>query len=269
MILKQSWAFIKRDFLLETSYKVAFLTSFLGIFFRIVIFYFLSELIGTSASSHFQAYGGKYFPFVLIGIAFSGYQRVGLGAFIQSIREEEMMGTLEAMLTSSVKLSVIIISSSLWKFIFASIRVLIYILLGVLFFGLDLSNANFLSGFVILILMVISFSSIGIISASFIIVIKKGETINGIISSISELLGGVYYPVNMLPGWLEICSYFLPLTYSLRAMRYAMSQNYSLIKLIPEITALVVFTLIMMPLSILTFKYAVKRAKVDGSLGQY
>jgi ABC-2 type transport system permease protein len=269
LILKQFWAFIKRDFLIETSYKLAFFTDTLWVFFQIVIFYFISELIGLNASSHLQAYGGEYFPFVLIGIAFSVYQTVGLGAFIKSIREEEMMGTLEAILSSPTRLSVIIISSSLWKFIFASIRVLIFIILGFLLFGLDLSNANFISGLVIIILMIVSFSSIGILSANFIIVIKKGEFINTFINSISALLGGVYFPITMLPGWLGIFSYILPITYSLRTMRYAMFQDYSLMKLLPEITALVVFTLTMMPLSILAFKYAVKRAKVDGSLGHY
>jgi ABC-2 type transport system permease protein len=146
---------------------------------------------------------------------------------------------------------------------------LLYILLGIVLFGLDLGNANFLSGSIILVLMIISCSCIGIISASVIVVVKKGDPINGIIGRASELLGGVYYPVTIMPGWLEICSYVLPITYSLKAMRHALFQNYSLMQLLPEVMALMIFTLIMMPLSILSFRYAVKRAKVDGSLGQY
>jgi ABC-2 type transport system permease protein len=269
LIFRQGWAFIKRDFLLEISYKAAFITRFLEIFFWVGIFYFLSKLIGAGAHVHLKPYGGEYFPFVLIGIAFAGYQRVGLGAFISSIREEEMMGTLESMLTTPARFSILIISSSLWKFIYATVQVFFYILLGVILFDLDLQNANFLSGFIVLILMIISFSSIGILSASLIIVIKKAYMLNSLVNNMSALLSGVFFPVALLPDWLKIFSYMFPITYSLKAMRHALFQGYTLTNLLPEVTALIIFSIIMLPLSLFSFRYAVKKAKVDGSLGHY
>jgi ABC-2 type transport system permease protein len=190
-------------------------------------------------------------------------------AFSESIRNEQMMGTIEAMLVTSTKISTIILSSALWKFIFNSIAVLIYLLLGVFIFGVNISSANYGAAFIILILTIISFSSFGIMSASFIMVYKRGNPVNFLFNSTSSLLGGVFYPITVMPIWLQTFSHFLPITYSLRAMRHALLQGYSFQALSSDITALVIFCIILLPSSIVVFKYAVKRAKMDGSLTHY
>ena len=70
MFLKKAAAFIKRDFLTEISYKSSFLMNVIGIFFSAFTFFFIAKLFGKAAAPHLQEYGGDYFPFVLIGIAF-------------------------------------------------------------------------------------------------------------------------------------------------------------------------------------------------------
>jgi len=52
-------------------------------------------------------------------------------------------------------------------------------------------------------------------------------------------------------------------------MRHALLQGYSLHALAPDIIALAVFTVVLVPLGLLAFKYGVKKAKVDGTLVQY
>jgi ABC-2 type transport system permease protein len=122
---------------------------------------------------------------------------------------------------------------------------------------------------IILILTIISFSSIGILSASFIMILKRGDPINMLVMSTSELFGGVLFPIAVLPGWLQNVSHILPITYSLNGMRHALLQGYSLHALAPDIIALVVFSIVLLPLALLAFRYAVKKAKVDGTLVQY
>ncbi|MFQ6061745.1 MAG: ABC transporter permease, partial [Methanosarcinales archaeon] len=220
--------FIKRDFAIAISYKFAFFLQFFGIFLSVLTFYFIAKMFGNAVIPYLEPYGGDYFSFVLIGIAFSGYLWTGLGSFSDSIRREQMMGTLEAMLVTPTKISIIIIFSSLWNFIFTSIRVLIYLGIGVLLFKINISNENLFAALIILILTIICFSSIGIISASFIMVLKQGDPVNWIFSNVSGLIGGVYYPITVLPNWLQNFSYILPITYSLRGMRHALLQGYSM-----------------------------------------
>ena len=262
-------AFIQKDLISETSYKFSFFLQFFGIFVSTLVFFFLSKLFEGRDIPYLKPYGGNYFAFVLIGIAFSNYLTVAIRGLAQSIRQAQMMGTLEALLVTQTEIPTIILGSSLYKYIFTSIQVIVYLMLGTIVFGVNFSQANYFGALLILILTVTSFNCIGIISASFIMIFKKGDPITWLFTSISWLLGGVYYPIQVLPDWLEKLSYFLPITYSLEGMRLALLQGYELKTLLPNIFALLIFSVLLLPLSLLIFKYAVKKTKINGSLAQY
>ena len=267
--LRKIWAFMCRDFKLQVSYRLAFLLQFFGILFSVASFYFVALLFGEAAVPHLQQYGGDYFAFVLIGIAFMRYQGTAMGTFAGTIRRGQMMGTLEAMLVSPTRLSTILLASSVWSFAFTSFQVLLYLLLGVLVFGVDLGSANLGAAAVVQILTILAFSSIGVLSASFIMVFKQGDPIQFLFGSVSTLLGGVLYPITVLPNWLQPISYLLPLTYSLSAMRRAILLGDGLGALMTDLLPLALFTAVLLPLSFVAFRYAVRRAKIEGSLTQY
>jgi ABC-2 type transport system permease protein len=262
-------AFLKRDFSLNLSYRLSFLMQFAGIFISIALFYFLSQLFGTALVPQLEQYGGNYFSFVLIGLAFSGYVSLSLSSFAQSIREGQMMGTLEIVLLSPTRLSVILLSSSLWSYLLTTLRVVIYLVIGVLVFGANLSQANLITAVVVLVMSIASFSGIGILSAAIVLIVKKGDPIAWALGGFSSLLAGVYYPVTVLPNWLEPVSRFIPLTYALDAMRLAMLKGSSLYDVRLDILSLLGFTLVLTPLAFIVFQKALKRAKKEGSLVQY
>lgn len=251
------------------SYKLAFILQIGRIFASISTFFFISRLFVKDNSPHLAEYGGEYFPFVLIGLAFSQYLMVSLQSIAQTLRQEQMMGTLEAMLVTPTKASTVIIGSSVWDFVFTSITVMVYLLFGVLFFGLDLSRMNILAAMAVLVLTILSFSGIGIISAAFILILKKGDPLAWFIGVSFGLLGGVYYPVTIMPDFLQTASRFLPITYSLRALRLALLKGYGLESILPELGVLFVYSALILPVSIGLFKLALKKAKIDGSLASY
>ncbi|MBE0428419.1 MAG: ABC transporter permease [Thermoleophilia bacterium] len=270
-MLRKPLAFLKKDFLMEISYRFSFVLQFASIFFSVVLFYFVGQLLGEAPSVQrsISEYGGDYFSFVLIGIAFQNFLSVGLGSFSNNIRAEQMIGTLEAMLVSPTRLPTIVLSSSQWSFAFTSIRVGAYLLLGGLFFGVSFGGARVLPALTALVLTVVAFSSLGIISASFIMIFKKGDPIAWAISTSSTLLGGVYYPITILPDWLQIASYAFPITYALRAIRLSLLQGQGFSQVGGDLGALVIFSAITLPISLLIFRFAVRRAKRDGSLAYY
>jgi len=268
-IFTKYWAFLKRDFINEVSYKFSFFLQFFGVFFSTLVFYFLSKLFEGSEIPYLKPYGGNYFSFVLIGIAFSNYLNVAVRSLSKNIRDAQIMGTLEALLVTQTEIPTIILGSSIYSYVFTSIQVIVYLLLGVFVFGINFGDANYLGAAIILLLTITSFGSIGILSASFIMVFKRGDPITWLINSLSWLLGGVFYPVQVLPDWLEKISYLLPITYSLEGMRHALLQGYSIKNLAHNIFALLIFSIVLIPVSIFIFSKAVNRAKVDGSLAQY
>ncbi|MFC1948184.1 ABC transporter permease [Chloroflexota bacterium] len=262
-------SFLRRDLSVALSYRLSFILQFGGIFFNVAVFYFLSQLFGNNLVSQLDQYGGDYFSFVLVGIAFTGYMGLSLSTFAGSIRQSQITGTLEIMLLSPTRLSVILISSSLWSYLLTTINVLVYFLLGIFVFGVNLGQANFFTAIIVLILSITSFSGIGILAAAFILWTKRGDPITWVFGSLSTLLAGVYYPVTVLPDWLEPISNIVPMTHALDAMRLAMLQGYSLYEVRYNIFALLGFTLVLTPLAFLVFRKALKRAKMEGSLIQY
>jgi ABC-2 type transport system permease protein len=206
-------AFLIRDFYTETSYRVSFLVGIMSTLFRVFIFYFLSRLIGESVAGALREYDGDYFSFVIIGIAFSGYFGTGLTGFARALRQAQTTGTLEAMLVTPTPASWIILGSATWSYTFTTFRVLVYLLTGTLIFGLNLGSANYAAAAAILVLSIISFASIGIVVASLIMIIKRGDPLTTLISNLATLIGGVFYPVEVMPDWLQIIAGLLPITY--------------------------------------------------------
>lgn len=268
-IFRICWAFLKRDFKTETSYRLAFLFSLSGVIFSAFTFYFVSQLIGESVAPLLEEYNGDYFSFVLIGIAFGGYFGLGLSSFSQALRQAQTTGTLEALMMTPTSVSLVVVGSALWSYAFTTFRVLVYLLLGTVFLGLHLGNANYPAALVSLILSIIAFASIGILSASIIMIIKRGEPITTLFNAFAVLVGGIYYPVEILPGWLESLAKLLPITYALRAMRLSLLTGASWAALAPDLLALLIFCLVLFPLSLVAFRYSVERARLEGSLTHF
>lgn len=262
------WTFLWRDWLIESGYRLSFFLRWFGVFFNVFVYYFLGRLISPAAAPALAPYGGDYFAFVLVGIALNGYFAIGLNTFASNLRQAQMTGTLEAMLMTPTRLPTLVIGSSLWDYVSTTINVFVYLLMGVLL-GADLSRGNLPGALCVLALSIITFSAVGILAASVILVTKRGDPVTWMFNALLTLLGGVFYPVEILPGFLQRVAQFLPVTYALRAMRSALLQGDSLAALARDLAVLAAFAVVLVPVSLGAFQFAVRLAKREGSLAQY
>jgi len=262
-------AFLAKDFVNAASYKLAFVSQIFGIFFSVITFFFMSRLFGSAVLPYLEPYGGNYFSFVLVGIALASYLQVSLNSFSANIRDAQILGTLEAVLVTQTEIPTIILCASLYSFAMTSVRVLAFLLFGVFVFGMDIGGANLGGAAAILLITIIAFSSLGILSASFVMVWKLGNPLNWIFGNLSWVLGGVLYPVTVLPDWLQQVAYLLPITYALDGMRLALLKGYPLSRLWPSVLPLLAFAGLMLPASVWVFQRAVRKAKRDGTLTHY
>jgi ABC-2 type transport system permease protein len=267
--LSRALAFVVRDFRIEWSYRVQFLLHATTILASILLFYFLAALIDPAASPHLAPYGGEYFPFVLIGIALNGYLGVGLSGFANRIREAQTTGTFEAMLMTPTGPVTIAGYSTLWDFLFTSVQVALYLILGVTAFGVRLGGADWLAAGVALILAIASFAGLGLVAAAFIVVLKRGNPVAAAVQALTALLGGVFYPISILPEWLQVLSRLLPGTYALDAVRRSLLEGEGLAEISGDLGVLALFAVVLVPLGLWLFRLAVRRAMVEGTLTHY
>lgn len=269
MFLRRLFAFVMRDFLSDVSYRFAFFFNIASILFSVLTFFFIARLFNHGVNPYLKEYGGHYFPFVLIGIAFSGYLTAGLRGFSDALRNEQLMGTLEMVLLTPTRLSTMLVSQTLWKFLQATMNIFLYFMIGILFLNVNFERGGLFAALIILLLTITSSCSLGMMAAGFIMMFKKGDPVTWAFITASSLLGGVFYPIAVLPEFLQKLALLLPITHSLNGLRGALLTGSSFSELTVPIGVLTIFTLGLMPTGILTFTYAVRRAKQEGTLVYY
>ncbi|MBI4845532.1 MAG: ABC transporter permease [Candidatus Omnitrophica bacterium] len=262
-------ALTKKDFQIETSYKLAFLFNFCGIFFAVLTYFYINKLFGSKASGYLAEFGVDYFAYVLLSMAFFSYIGVGIGSFSSRIRHEQLQGTLESLLITPTKAQVLLLGMAFWNLIIATIDIAVYIALGIFLFKINFSNLNILSSFLVTILTIISLSSLGIISASFIIIFKRGNPVGWLINTLEGVVSGVYFPITVMPDFLQAIAKFFPITHAIRAIELAVYKGYSIFQLKNELFFLLIFSACLIPLSLHAFKYALNKARLEGTLVQY
>ena len=261
-------AFLRLDLRESLTYKFSFIYSVVGIFFSTAAFFFVSKLVAPGVPSLIP-FGGDYFSFAVVGVAFSSLLGIFQEGLPAVIRSAQVSGTLEALLVTQTPVSTILLGSSLYSLAFQSIRTVLHLILAIAVFGMKLGQVNWPGVLAVFVLTAVCFLSLGILSASFILVYKMGNPLSWFLGSVSGLLGGMVFPVAILPAWIRWASFLLPVTYSLNGMRRSLLASARFGAILPDIAALAVFNAVLLPLSLLAFRAAVRKAKRDGTLTHY
>lgn len=261
-------AFLRRDLREALSYKFSFVSSLFGIFLSSATFYFVAKLVPPGAPS-LAAFGGNYFSFAVVGVAFSSLLGMFQEGLPSVVRGAQVSGTLEALLVTPASIPTVLFGSSLYSLLFQVFRTALHLGVALAFFGLALGRVNIPGLLAAGVLTILCFLSVGILSASFILVYKTGNPFAWIFGTVSGLFGGVVFPVSLLPPWIRWISRLLPVTYALNGVRKSLLASATFAEILPDIAALAVFAAVLLPLSLLAFRLAVRKAKKDGTLSHY
>jgi len=136
-----------------------------------------------------------------------------------------------------------------------------------LFVPVDLSRANVLSAIVLLAVGALAFVGLGIASASFpLLWTEKGLQMAYIVQAVVLLVSGVYYPVTVLPAWMQVLSTISPATYVIEGMRLALLESADLVTLWPKVWPALVVGVLSVPLGLRLFVEVERYAKRTGRL---
>lgn len=260
-------AIFVRDARLAVSYPMSFWLGWVSIAGQVLAFYFMSKLIGPSRSFGFGGRAGTYFDYVIVNLAFVEFQTVAISSFQRAIRSDQMLGTLEAVLATPTSLPLIVLSSGLWAFTLTAVEVAVYLGVASLL-GLNLAHTDLRTAAAFLALTVACMSPLGVLSAASIMTFKQLGPTNWVANGLAMLLGGVLFPVSKLPVALQYVSWMLPITHALNGIRGAVN-GATLAQLAPDALWLGICACLLLPVSLLAFSHAVRRAKLDGTLGHY
>lgn len=261
-------AFLRRDWGIAWSYRTGFATDVLQSITSVFFLYFLGRLVGSRGHSAAGGLAQGYFPFVVIGVALLGIVTTGLTAVSTRLRTDQTTGTLEALLAMPSPAWLTVLGSASYQLVYAAASAALTVVIAVVGFGLRF-HATLASAALAAAGLAVSvglFCVMGLAFAAFIVVFKRGGQAPLLVGTAFSLLGGVYYPVSLLPGPLRLVSDLLPFTWSLQVVRRGLLEAQLAWG---AFGILILSVLVLVPASLWLFTVAVARSRRTGTLGQY
>lgn len=262
-------AFLRRDFLLALSYRTTFVADIAGMLVQVLMFYFVGRLVSSNA---LPAYGGartSYLEFVVVGIALNTFIAIGLGQVAASVRSEQLMGTLESLLVTPTAPTTIQIGSVAYQLLYVPIRTVVFLTVAAAAFGLDFKLGGFtIAAFVILVFVPFVWG-LGLITAAGMLTFKSGRSGIGFFIALLGLASGVFFPLELLPNWIQQASWANPLALAIESMREALLGGAGWGDVALKLVILTPLSALSLTAGVIAFRLALRREKRLGTLGLY
>jgi ABC-2 type transport system permease protein len=262
-ILRDIFLFFQRDLRIASTYRSPFILEAVEALFGAAMFYYVARFVDSPALRDALPQGKTYFAYSLAGFVFFDYLNAALDTFDRSLQEARDAGTLEPLLVTQVSLPVILIGSAFYPFAATTLRIAVYLGWAALLFDFPL---NWLAVFAVLLTTLLAFSGLGVISAAYLLLFKRGNPGKWFILGVSSVAGGMLFPVSILPPWLQIVARLNPVTYAMDAMRGALLDGAGVLSIGRPLLLLLAFAAVLLPSSVLIFSWALRRTKVTGTL---
>lgn len=265
-LLRVLVAYTRRELQMAAQARLAFVMRGLSFAGAVVALYFFSRFVGAAHNQHLDPYGGDYLAFGMVGFLAAQLQQVGVTGLAHRIRMAQLMGHLEAELATPAPAWMVLAAGPLYELGSAAVRSVVYLLGATLLLGARFGHANLATLAVVLPLVLVAFVGLGLLSAATTLLVRRANPVALLLGTASLFLSGVVYPVSVLPGWLRGAADLLPLTHALEALRRPLLTGAPLADLVRPLVALLLFAVVLTPAGLLLFRYALRRARTEGSL---
>jgi ABC-2 type transport system permease protein len=263
--IKASYAFVERNTNLSKRYWGWELT-------------FLLYTVAQSASVIYIAYAtpgavGKHVdphPFVLylaIGALTWSYMANMFMAIAESVQWERWEGTIEYTMMAPINAFTYIFGSCLFGVLYGLVRTALVLVALIFLFHLEANPSGLLPALAIVSMGSVSFIGLGIMAATLpLLFTEKGAQMTYVIEACLLLISGVYFPVSVLPAWMQPISHLSPATYVLSGIRQVLLGHVDATIMAQTLVPLAIIGVVTVPLGFAVFSWAEHFAKRTGRL---
>lgn len=200
----------------------------------------------------------NYFEFIAPGIMMMTVMMSIMTGLPGAITHEREVGTLDGVMVAPINRTSIILGKTLAQMTRGLLQGAIIMVLSVALFGVTIQG-NLLLVIGLLLLGVFSFVGLGIALTS---LAKDQETASMIMMTLMfpmMFLSGIFFPIKMMPGFMQTISNFLPLTYAADALRKVMVLGAGIPQISNDLIVLIVFGVVMLAIAVPLFKRMMTR----------
>jgi ABC-2 type transport system permease protein len=252
-----------RDVRIARTYRIALALEIGFGVLNLAVFYFVAGFVD---EGELDVQGGDYFGFVAVGIALAVVIEAGVAGIATRLRDEQLTGTLGELMVQPVSSSELALGLGALPMMTATLRVAVYLGAGALVLGLDLGSANWAAGVLVLALVAAFLLSLGVAVAAVTLLVKRSEVLVGIIAFLIAMLGGAFFPISALPGWLETIANLLPTKFIFEGTRDALLTGSGWED---DALALAIMSAVAFPAALALFRACLRTARRLGTLAEY
>jgi ABC-2 type transport system permease protein len=220
--------------------------------------------VGVGATADETAY---ITTFLLIGSLVWSYLSMIFDLLSETVSWERWEGTIEYTFMSPASRITQLLGMGIYAIAYGMVRVIIMLGAISLFFDLSLGDANYLGAAAILAICSISLVGFGMVAAVMpLLSPEKGQQVTSIVTAILLLVSGIYYSVDVLPGWMQPLAYISPVYYALEGIRATLLDGASFGSQWDNVWPLLIMGVIFPPLGLWLFQRGEHFAKRTGRL---
>ncbi len=262
---KASYAFIERNFNIVKRYWA---WELVWLVYGIVNSLSVSFIgVGMGALGATQAQSQNMVIYRAIGTIVWRYLSVIFYWVTDVIGIERWEGTIEYTLMAPIQRLTHMLGQTSFAVVYSMFHTIVILAATLLFFNITLTHANLITPFVVLLAGSFSFIGFSIVGSVLPLLFpERGSQMTHVIIALLLLISGVYYPVSVLPQWMQTLSLISPATYVLDGVRAGLLEGATVQQVWAQIWPLLVIGAVTLPLGLKIFSWAERYAKRTGKL---
>ncbi|HEY1450570.1 MAG TPA: ABC transporter permease [Solirubrobacteraceae bacterium] len=255
---------VRRDLGIYLSYRVRLVSQLMTALFSLTLFYYVSRLVHVSG---FRS-PASYFGFVVVGISMVSVM-YSCFSIPELVRQELIAGTFDRLLLSPFGAVRGVLAMSLFPLLYAFVLAALTLALGCLLFGLELHWATVPWSLPVMALALCAFVPFGLLLAALTVVIKQGNVGTSWLIALLSIIGGLYFPVTLLPNWLQSAAHLQPFTAATNLLRHLLLDSPLGESTAVALGKLALFAVVLVPLSIYVLATAIRFGQRRGTIIEY
>ena len=258
------YAVIRRDFHVFLSYRTRLVSQALTSVFSLTLFYYVSRLV------HVEGFTtpDRYFGFVVVGIALVGVL-YSCFSISELVRTELIAGTFERVLLSPFGGVRGVVATAMFPLAYSFMMAAVTLGIGCVLFGLQLHWATVPLAVPALVLALLAFLPFGLFFSAIAIATKQGNLGASWLIALISIVGGLYFPIALLPGWAQLLAEVQPFTPATELLRHLLLGTAMETSVASALAKIVAFAEVLIPISLYALHRAIRFSQRRGRIIEY
>jgi ABC-2 type transport system permease protein len=262
-------AFLRRDLLVAWSYRTAFFSDFANLGAQMLLFFYIGKLVPQDSLPTYGGVQATYIEFVTLGLVINVFVQVALTRIATALRQEQLMGTLEALLVTPTATGTVQVGSAIFDLIYMPVRTAVFLCFTVLFAGVDLEASGILPALLVLLAFIPFVWGLGIACAAGILTFKRGAGAMSLAALLLGVTSGAFFPLELLPHWMATLAEYNPLAIAIEGLRNALLAGTGWDGVDRDVIILATQSTLTLLAGSALFRLALRREQRRGTLGLY